>query len=254
MRLDRVTITGAGDEVSVGALADLSLEFPFVEWGILLSSKRAGEPRYPGGAWIGSLVRAIQRQPGEYFGQLSGHLCGELSRFAYEDGELDCLHGLEKAFRRFQLNGFKVGSTTVDALERFMGTVARSEVMYSRPRVEIILQANNDTAPVFAVVARRLSDDDGRMVSILDDSSMGRGLAPEGARTLPPSGVQMGYAGGITRENVESVLVKISGLDGGGQKPFWIDLESGARDEEGRFDLGRVRDILRKAKPWTIWA
>lgn len=42
MRLTRVTITitGADDLVDLRALAELSEEYPFVEWGLLLASER----------------------------------------------------------------------------------------------------------------------------------------------------------------------------------------------------------------------
>jgi hypothetical protein len=40
MILDRVTITGADDDVDIGDLVDLSARYPFVEWGILSSSSR----------------------------------------------------------------------------------------------------------------------------------------------------------------------------------------------------------------------
>jgi len=34
-----------------------------------------------------------------------------------------------------------------------------------------------------------------------------------------------------------------------GGDPFWIDMESGVRDAEDRFDLGRVRRVLEQTAP-----
>ena len=45
--LTTVTITGADDRVDPWELARLSEEFPHVEWGVLISTGRAGTPRYP---------------------------------------------------------------------------------------------------------------------------------------------------------------------------------------------------------------
>ena len=37
MHLTGVTITGADDNVDPGVLADISAEYPWVEWGLLIS-------------------------------------------------------------------------------------------------------------------------------------------------------------------------------------------------------------------------
>ncbi|KKM20298.1 hypothetical protein LCGC14_1646870 [marine sediment metagenome] len=75
--LDRVTITGADDAVDVEELAALADEFPFTEWGILLSQSRMGQPRYPTFEWIRELLEAKkERLPFSHHRfQLSGHLC-----------------------------------------------------------------------------------------------------------------------------------------------------------------------------------
>ncbi|MHB1675039.1 MAG: hypothetical protein ACYCSP_12405 [Acidobacteriaceae bacterium] len=39
MKLETVTITGADDSTDIVELAELSEEFPFVEWGILISAR-----------------------------------------------------------------------------------------------------------------------------------------------------------------------------------------------------------------------
>ena len=48
----KVTVTGADDSVDVDGLIDLSKEFPFVEFGILLSKSSAGSARFPSGLWL----------------------------------------------------------------------------------------------------------------------------------------------------------------------------------------------------------
>lgn len=50
--LERVTITGADDSTDISQLVELSQEFPFVEWGILVSRRSEGGPRFPSREWI----------------------------------------------------------------------------------------------------------------------------------------------------------------------------------------------------------
>lgn len=99
--LTRVTITGADDGVDPKQLADLSAEFPFVEWAILLSRTRSGTARYPSAAWL--VDRLCADEPMVRGMRLAAHLCGALSRET-QDGELPVL---SEVFQRYQLNGYE---------------------------------------------------------------------------------------------------------------------------------------------------
>ena len=96
-----VTISGADDGVDQAALAQLSKEFPYVEWGILHSASRRGTPRYPSERWLCELIQLS----GYRRLRLSAHLCGTLARDVLRGApgwELpDC-----RAWQRVQLNGF----------------------------------------------------------------------------------------------------------------------------------------------------
>ena len=70
--LQTVTLTGADDSIRPAELADLSEEFPFVEWGILCSASKAGVPRFPSYKWMTHLRHLAQR--GKV--RLALHLCG----------------------------------------------------------------------------------------------------------------------------------------------------------------------------------
>ena len=85
--------------------------------------------------------------------------------------------------------------------------------------------------------------------SLLFDPSGGRGIEPFRWPSTP-LGVRMGFAGGINPHNVLGVLDDI-GLR---PDPFWIDMESGVRDTNDRFDLGRVRAVLEAAAPFVSHA
>ena len=104
MNLKRVTITGADESVNQDDLLGLTKQYPFVEWGILLSKGAEGGPRFPSRAWINNLVAGydhLKHKP-----QLCGHLCGRWVRdvcaglWTFVDDRPDFCN----YFRRFQLN------------------------------------------------------------------------------------------------------------------------------------------------------
>jgi hypothetical protein len=74
--MDRVTITGADGRTPISALLDLSAEFPFVEWGILVSKRQEGGARFPGRDWSGTFAR----QAAEKQLAVSLHVCGSWVR------------------------------------------------------------------------------------------------------------------------------------------------------------------------------
>ncbi len=53
--------------------------------------------------------------------------------------------------------------------------------------------------------------------------------------------VLVGYAGGLKPSNIAQQLPLIAAAAGDG--PYWIDMESGVRDADDRFDLGKCRAV-----------
>ena len=105
MKLHRVTITGADDNTKPDLMYDLSVSYPFVEWGILVSKKHVGRPRFPGMEWVGRLVRT--RPFGDKM-SLSLHVCGQWARDLLAGNVKDLIEtcpGLGTgAFKRLQIN------------------------------------------------------------------------------------------------------------------------------------------------------
>ena len=233
--LTRVTITGADDLVDPKILRELSDEFPFVEWGILRSVSREGEPRYPSADWREKLEAVAMRtdKPGELDTRLdmrlSAHFCGQLVR--------DTLAGDEKWFKslpaeydRVQLNGFHFTREVEELIGRF--------------DVEWIIQAK--TAEMLHEVENiRIEMSSNPNITALWDVSGGQGIEPA-VWPSSPGILSLGYAGGITPENVAQVIQNIMTVT---EKPFWIDLESGVRTDD-KFDLVKVRSLLERAKPF----
>jgi len=86
MNLTRVTFTGADDSVDPWDLVKLSQKYPFIEWGILMSTTSAGSPRFPSTEWQDELANVARKYPLN----LSAHICGKLLRsiFAYTTKKL----------------------------------------------------------------------------------------------------------------------------------------------------------------------
>lgn len=227
--LTRVTITGADDKVRADALMDLSDRFPFVEWGILFSESREGMPRYPTKNWrLGLEYAWIVRLDSQasFDMALSAHLCGKFAR--------DAMAGFAprdtSAYARVQINGFKVDPGPCLGIDKFRRAVPCAEVICQ-------VRAEADIAEAAEVAARIHG-------SLLFDPSGGRGRTVE-RWPSPPAGVCMGYAGGIGPDNVIEVLDAIGDVEA----PFWVDMESGVRDEHDQFDIGKVERVLEACAP-----
>ncbi len=221
--LTRVTITGADDRVDPEQLVALSVEYPFAEWGVLFSQKRAGTPRYPTHDWREKLCQAV-RGTGT---KLSAHVCGAWKNDTWT------LPDLDPAFARMQLNGFDGQQGWAIAA---MVTHDSYQFIYQARDLEAL-----DRAVVFAAECPR-----GRVEALFDPSA-GRGITTTvwprpGSRPIP-----IGFAGGISHRNVESVLADI----GKGDAPYWIDMETGVRSDDNVFDVSLAHHVLRLAAPFV---
>lgn len=239
--LTTVTITGADDAVNPEDLGALSREFPFVEWAILISPKRVGTARYPGETWMHALALLAERVPM----RRALHLCGRAARETMDGGP----GWLVPSYQRVQINGFEVAQMPRFGIREFVGTWdgPAEALVRSRFEHEFILQVRDrESIAAGARVAWALPP--GR-ASLLFDPSGGRGIEAAAPWPRPPHGeVRMGYAGGINPENVCKVLSDLYPIAG---SDFWIDLESGARTPDDRFDLARVRTVLERAQPFV---
>lgn len=228
IKLSFCSITGADDAVDVGDLSRIAVEFPFVEWAILLLPALAGQARCPSPEWI-------RRFSSEYTGAHTAmHLCDEaLVRFtAGDEDALDLMSG----FRRIQLN-LKFGQ-----VEGRYDPVALVERIKNNPQHQFIIQYTPDKRGFIDML------DGVDNHAVLFDASAGQGVSPD-QWDAPLPGHSCGYAGGITPDNVAANLEKMSRVAPG--YTTWIDMESGVRTQD-RFDLEKVRRVLEIAKPYTV--
>lgn len=224
MKLTKVTITGIDERTDLHELCWLSDEYPFVEFGVLLSKNREGkEPRYPSRKWIDDAVRGYIDDDV----QLAGHLCGSFAR-----DHLIWAINRNDQFRRFgriQLNGLRAYGSTVKEIDQLSEETNKT----------FILQVSHwnsfsGTAPQHGV-------------EFLIDNSGGRGKPLE-YFTEPPTGIRGGYSGGISPSNIQSILEILA--DPKTDTPFWIDMESGVRTDDW-FDINKAGECLKIASAFA---
>lgn len=228
MNLKYCSLTGADDAVNPEDLVNISSQFPFAEWAILLLRARAGQPRFPTTSWIESFKSKATGL------NKAMHLCDDaFLGFIARDAEV---MDIMKGFQRIQLN-LKFG----DVEGKYDPAELVTRVKES-PEWQFILQYTPEKQgllPAFKDVPNH---------AVLYDSSAGRGISPN-SWDVPLDGHFCGYAGGMNPENVNKNLEMISRAAAG--HVTWIDMETGVRTND-QFDLAKVRQVLVTASPYVI--
>lgn len=234
MKLDRVTITGADDSVHPGKLAFLSMRFPFVEWGILMSKSQEGGPRFPSHHWISNLQQHAAFNPEM---KLSLHLCGSWLRHMLM-GRPELPHNRRLGFQRMQLN-FHGGNLVYD-LGQFI-----SSLSVAGPK-EFIFQVDGNMGQ------QLMADITGEGCQVfsmvpLFDLSHGNGICPDGWPVPFDEKTYHGYAGGLGPDNLAEQIQKIAAQ--AGDCRVWIDMETKCRSNNDElFDLEKVEQCLTIAE------
>lgn len=228
MKINKVTITGADDNVNQLRLKELSEKFPFVEWGILFTSSKLAKQRYPSIDWIAALL--------DHNVPLSAHFCGWWSKQVLEESNMILIHNLTEQFKRVQLNyNF---NTNKGILINFEPIV---KIAKENPDRSIIFQYNKSNKPILDFLAVNNTPDN---INFLYDSSGGRGTEIESIGYPIHTGSKTfytGYSGGLNLTNIVNVCDLIEQCPN--ENECWIDLESGARTNN-EFDLYLVEAIL----------
>lgn len=235
MNLDRVTITGADDSVEPEAIVDLSMRFPWVEWGILVSKNQEGSPRFPSQSWRERLQLRTRGMPI----QLSLHVCGRWLRNLLI-GQNDLPIGMTEGFQRMQLN-FHAEKLEYDAiaLARALADMSVGEMIFQIDGAsgqEILAAVHGEGRHSFDQVP-------------LFDCSHGAGVLPDEWPAPFDLSTYHGYAGGLGPDNLAEQIPLIG--KAAGDTRIWLDMESRVRSDDGRsFDLAKVERCLQIAEPF----
>ena len=84
---------------------------------------------------------------------------------------------------------------------------------------------------------------------LLFDNSHGEGKSETNWKPPIYSDIVQGYSGGLSPENVEQALLKIS-LVNVGDTPTWIDAEGKLKGNDGHLDLKKAEAFLEAASKW----
>ena len=225
MKLTKVTFTGVDELTDLYELIRISRDFPFVEWGLLLSSSKSGmDNRYPNISYLDTYNNVCQEL------QTSVHLCGRLARDAAKNRlfPIETVLELLPSTNRVQVN---LGDSISEYI--FLTDELRKYCKYG---LQMIIQS-----PSFQNTAVRKFRDYSlkNEVVFLHDSSGGRGI--EGKFEVPVNSDLVGFAGGFNPSNVKSKLESI--LEFQNPNDFWIDMESGVRTDNW-FDTKKVVEVL----------
>ena len=229
--LEILTFTGVDQKTDLNALAEITAQYPKVEFGILIGSQTGtSNPLFPP-------LTTVQQ-----FKQTTGvnktlHLCGHHAREAAgEQPSGQSLKLLCHGFDRIQVNlhGDEVNPNRVDvqrnAIKRFAEQTATNSV---------ILQHRGpwDTIPI-----------EHPRIEYLFDLSEGAGLENFGAWPIPPTGKRTGYAGGIGPHTIGKAMEFV---DDHPTARLWLDMEGNIRTPDHWLDrwldLDKVKAVCQMA-------
>jgi hypothetical protein len=214
-------------------MVDLTAEFPFVEWGILVSLRSEGGSRFPSRLWMESCVEAAEQNL-----SLSMHVCGEWVRQILR-GKMDWyqLPVIRNVAHRVQINTHA---------QEHVSTCAVLDWMQQLHSKQFIIQLDRVNDHIFDAAWARCIN-----VAGLFDCSHGAGVLPEDWPTPRDLARYYGYAGGLGPDNVVEQIGKIAKSLGDPAYEYWIDMEGRVRDENDRLDLAKVRSVLEKCAPFA---
>ncbi|WP_050400449.1 hypothetical protein [Bradyrhizobium embrapense] len=207
MKPEFITFTGIDNWTELHDIHVLSIKYP-VEFGVLFSPKRQGtDPRYPDGDALSRFMWSGLR--------LSAHLCGDYSR------------------------RIMAGESIVDTIPVDLGYLNRVQVNHAEPDPAKIIEFRNGWGSMRAIAQTRADAFPAdTSVDWLFDRSGGTGVAPTAWPMHPGGDRLVGYAGGISPDNIRGVMSVLEQMPG----RYWIDMESGVRTDD-RFDIAKCRAV-----------
>lgn len=226
-----LTLTGADNTTDTKTLIRLVAQHPEIEIAFLLSlSSDRYRPRYPS-------IEIIQNWVNIFEGRCAVHICGTKAKEALLNGKFPWI----RKAGRIQVNG----KVTADEL---------NVLIEIGPPIITQYNYNDDVRIPYA----------GQHLSV--DASGGRGILPS-SYNFPLYSRYVGFAGGLTPQNMLEELTKIHTSVKGYAVRWWVDLESGLRtlcdgidvfDEEKAFDVmntvikfRKERDIEKFRDRWS---
>lgn len=250
MILDRVTITGADDSIEPADLLQLTLDFPFVEWAILISGSAGseGRPRFPSRTWLQRFKDYVHGSSLQF--QLSLHVCGRQVRQLLQGQVEQQLLEDASFFQRVQLN--------FHALNEKCAPEAFYKALLKFKPCQFIFQidGSNGNEHYEAILLEDIEYGDPKLDAVpLFDVSGGAGIVPAewpqpAYKHVNQDFLYHGYAGGLGPDTLEQQLPLIA--KAAGDIRVWVDMETRVRSpDDALFDLAKVRRCLEICAPFV---
>lgn len=220
-KLKHITFTGIGNDTDPRVLREIQNEYPLVEWGVLMSKNwKENGPRYFGPSFIYDFKFM------ELHLNLSCHVCGSIAREVLNNNWNPLIQLAHHHFDIFQRCQVNIGTTDPTPRTPFLRPYVTLQEL-------IIQQKSENDLLAFDTIKDRTN------MSVLLDASGGRGIDTP-IKTFLRHGLKVGYAGGMSPDNVGDKLYQLlHDVEG----DFWIDMESGVRTDD-KFDLNKVYKVL----------
>jgi hypothetical protein len=241
MQLKHITCSDPRESIILSDMISVLNLSPLVEIGMQASPgpMSSGNPR---NEWFNALLKHVvnTNRPSNIAVHVNYDWCDALcSGGAMPDEiakwmKMPNFNGSAPAIRRWQLNiGDGTGKFKPDAIAR---------LIKDNPRHEFIFPYNNRVADKISALHKT-----GANFSLLYDSSYGYGVLPDAWYPPVYESHPMGYAGGLSADNVTKNLNKISAVLPQDYKT-WIDAEGRLMKEDTRhWDVNAVMCYIKHA-------
>ena len=227
--LGLVTLTGIDERTDPDEIIELKQEYPFLEFGVLISEDRTGkENRYP-------RLETLKKYDGKEL-DLSLHVCGSMARNVAHNADWRPLYEMAQEywhmFNRIQLNISNIASLN-------KGKGFSKEIKFIKHK-RFIIQISPDSSAIYNFYKKRTN------VAGFQDGSGGLGISPDA--WLPSDEPFFGYGGGLGPDNVEREIQKIMEIN---KNPFWIDMEAKLRTDDW-LDIKKCRRVAEICACYVI--
>ncbi len=214
----KVTFTGIDIKTTRDQIKEL-LSYEFVELGILYSANPRNRNRYPEKQQITNILTKIDSP------NIALHICGSTAFQELYYG--DFLKCIIPNFNRIQINGIYENYYIEGLCQTYND-------------IEFITQYNDETT----FGSLNYLNVPQKNHSILLDNSAGKGIRPDNWNFPPKTDKKIGFAGGITPNNVKDILEEIQSYTILNEHS-WIDMESGVRNSFDWFDFEKALSVVK---------
>lgn len=244
-RVSRVGFCGVDETIDIFELELFLKKYAElnIEWSILFHHGKTGN-KFPTLEW----VRMFSSKLSFFNHELSAHLCGD-NCIDFINGKLNFLYNLKSiGFKRFQLNITKLNGVNIESFELDVIPKILENIRINND-VEFIFQYNKETKFFCEHLIKFDNfENKAKNMCFLFDESKGTG---ELSKKFPKPiiGYRCGYTGGINESTLNTFLKNVEESICGykckhERYNFFLDMESGIRNEQNKFCLKKCGNIL----------